>query len=299
VDAQIEPVFEGLPWALGEDDDDGITQNAGQPCYLSDGLPPEEPDEPCRDDDQEQPAFDGTHTYYNSGIIPFEGPRGNTYRVPLAEDIAPGRYMFYCAVHGFGQTTEVEVVPAGTDVPSADDVARAAREEIDEAAEPLVDLFRQATSEGAIDVDGERIEGPFAGVDAPFLEHTGINEFVPRERTVKAGEPITWKMMGADHTISFNVPRYFPIMEFLDDGTVRTNPMLDPPAGGAPEPPEQEGDGPLEIDGGTWDGEGFWSSGLMAAQPFIEYTLRISEPGTYEYACLLHPPMVGTLEVTA
>ena len=32
---------------------------------------------------------------------------------------------------------------------------------------------------------------------------------------------------GPDHTISFNVPKYFPIMEFLKDGTVRINPKLD------------------------------------------------------------------------
>ena len=60
------------------------------------------------------------------------------------------------------------------------------------------------------------VEGPFAGL--PGADHTAINEFIPRNMTVKAGEPITWKMMGSDHTISFNVPKYFPIMEFLDDG---------------------------------------------------------------------------------
>ena len=32
-------------------------------------------------------------------------------------------------------------------------------------------------------------------------------------------------------------------------------------------------------------------------QGYVEYTMRISEPGTYRYACLLHPPMVGTVVV--
>jgi hypothetical protein len=110
--------------------------------------------------------------------------------------------------------------------------------------------------------------------------------------------------MGADHTITFDVPSYFPPVQFLKDGTVRLNPKLDKPAGGAPEPPKHEGEedggggGPEKIDGGTYDGTGFWSSGLVGAEPYLEYTVRISNPGTYKYACLLHPPMVGTVVVS-
>ena len=75
------------------------------------------------------------------------------------------------------------------------------------------------------------------------------------------------------------------------------------PAGGAVElvlPEEGPGpdDGPPSHDGGTYDGEGFWSSGLIGAGPYLEYTMRITKPGTYAYACLLHPPMVGTIKVT-
>jgi hypothetical protein len=106
------------------------------------------------------------------------------------------------------------------------------------------------------------------------------------------------------HTISFGVPRYFPIIEFQRDGNVRFNPKLDPPAGGAEEfdVPEEERYGgspePIEFDGGTYDGTGFWSSGTIDADPYIEYSMRITRPGTYKYACLIHPPMVGTVEVT-
>src|SRR6185503_174980 len=114
------------------------------------------------------------------------------------------------------------------------------------------------------------------------------------------GAPITWKMMGSDHTISFNPPKYFPPIEFRKDGTVRFNPKLEPPAGGAKEykspdgPPPEE---PPSFDGGTYDGKGFWSSGLIGGEPYLEYTMRISKAGTYSFACLLHPPMVGTLVV--
>jgi plastocyanin len=129
---------------------------------------------------------------------------------------------------------------------------------------------------------------------------------LPKVFTAKAGAPITWKMMGGQHTISFGVPPYFPPVQFLKDGTVRINPKLTPPAGGAPTPPSDAanengnggGGGIQKIDGGTYSGSGFWSSGFIGSDPYLEYTLRIAKPGRYRYACLLHSGMVGTLVIT-
>jgi plastocyanin len=80
---------------------------------------------------------------------------------------------------------------------------------------------------------------------------------------------------------------------------VRLNPTLNAPAGGAPKVPNQQGPGIVKVDGGTYSGSGFWSSGVISADPYLEYTLRIAKPGTYDYACLLHPPMVGKVVVSA
>ena len=30
---------------------------------------------------------------------------------------------------------------------------------------------------------------------------------------------------------------------------------------------------------------------------YAQYTLRFSKPGTYKYACLVHPAMVGTITI--
>jgi plastocyanin len=308
VEKASDEFFSGLPSAFG--DDDSLAQNVSQPCFLSTGQPPEDPKTPCADRDQQQPAFNGRQTYYSSGVIPYAGPRGNTFRMQVAPDAEPGTYLFYCAVHGPQQRTEVDIVRSGTAIPSQSEVNRQIRKETKEITSSLDEIHASAEKDGKVTLPGsdEPIEGPFAGL--PGADHTAINAFLPRNLTVKAGEPITWKMMGSGHTISFNVPRYFPIMEFLEDGTVRLNPKLQPAAGGAVEyePPDDEGggggggsgsEGPPAHDGGTFDGKGFWSSGLIGSEPYLEYTMRISKPGTYAYACLLHPPMVGRIKVTA
>jgi hypothetical protein len=96
------------------------------------------------------------------------------------------------------------------------------------------------------------------------------------------------------------VPKYFPIIQATKNGRVRLNPKIQPPAGGAPDISklgEQQQNGPPEINGGSWDGRGFWSTGLIESENFAIYHLTITKPGTYSFACLVHPPMVGTLVV--
>jgi plastocyanin len=302
VDTESEKALGNLPSAFDQESDT-LAQNVSQPCFLREGMPPEDSNTPCKASEKKQPAFDGRQSFYNSGIIPYQGSKGNSFRVQIADDAALGTFTFYCAVHGFGQRTDIEIKPDDAAIPSQDDVAHEARATIKELTAPLDKVWRDANDDGKITQEGPdgktEIEGPFAGL--PGEEHTAINEFVPKTIKIKAGEPITWKMMGADHTISFNVPRYFPIMEFLRDGTVRINPKLQKAAGGAkplPEAGDHGEGGVVQHDGGTFDGKGFWSSGLIGAQPYLEYTMRITKPATYTYACLLHPRMVGKIEVT-
>jgi plastocyanin len=299
VETKSDEYFSGLPSAF--DDNDELAQNVGQPCFLDEGSPPEDTGTPCAKKEQVQPRFNGRQSSYNSGVIPYEGPRGNTFTVRIAPDAELGSYLFYCAIHGLGQKSEIEIVDADADIPSQSEVNRQIREETNEITKDLEGLYDDAKDDLEVTLPGadEPVKGPFAGL--PGKEHTAINEFVPKELTVKAGEPITWKMMGSDHSISFRVPRYFPIMEFLKDGTVRINPKISPPAGGAIEYVEAddgESEGPPKHDGGSYDGTGFWSSGLIGGEPYLEYTMRITKPGTYNYACLLHPPMVGRIKVT-
>jgi plastocyanin len=301
VDEVASNLFDTLLYAF--DDESGkLAQNVAQPCFLDSDLPPRDASKPCTKAQQKQPEFDGTQNVYNSGILRYEGARGNTFRVKLADNIKPGSYFFYCAVHGPGQLSEVQVRKPGTKVPSASAVRRAGRDEAEKLALPLETTYRDAVRTNKTTIDGEEVTGPFAGL--PTSIHGSINEFVPSTIRAKVGEPITWKVVGADHSISFDVPAYLPIIQF---GTkFRLNPKVENPAGGAPARPEEEGGdgegdgggGPQAIDGGTYDGSGFWSSGLVGGEPYLSYTLRISKPGNYPYACLIHPKMIGRVVVS-
>lgn len=120
------------------------------------------------------------------------------------------------------------------------------------------------------------------------------------------------------------MPAYFSQMEVEDDGTVIFNPDAllpvnspSPPGHGSPGEAGGEGEGtgpegedgggdaeggegggppppPPEIDAGEWDGKEFTSSGVLWEGT---WSITFTEPGTYNYACLIHPRMVGTVTV--
>jgi hypothetical protein len=49
-----------------------------------------------------------------------------------------------------------------------------------------------------------------------------------------------------------------------------------------------------------WDGGSYLNSGFLEpapGQPSPTFTVRFSNPGTYEYLCALHEGMVGTIVV--
>src|SRR5688572_26275920 len=69
-------------------------QSAAQPCYLDRGVPPLSltggaPACLRRD----QPEFDGTQSFYNSGVLM---ATGDSFTVPLATATKPGTYSLMC-----------------------------------------------------------------------------------------------------------------------------------------------------------------------------------------------------------
>ena len=287
-----ESAAEAPPGEATEAHTGEIDQTIAQPCLVEEGPVPDD-GEPCPT--QELGPFDGTEAYYNSGFIGFELDGENIFELKVSDSIAPGTYGFFCSVHGPFHSGTMEVVPSDQPIPSASEVNQQTREELNQVVEPFREVYEGA-NRGQFVYGGEAFSGNFSGLTDDRVDGL-LNEFIPETIETAVGEPVTWLMFGP-HSISFDVPEYFPIYEKSEDGTVRANEEVYLPAGGAPEVEEQDSLEPIVVDGGTWDGSGFWSSGVLYSEAYTKYTLRFSTPGTYRYACLIHPPMVGTISVT-
>jgi plastocyanin len=277
-----------------------MNQNGAQPCFLETGAPPTDVDTPCKK--REQPEFNGRQSYYNSGYIHYEGEQGNTFKMTLADDIKPGDYQYYCNLHGPFMSGVVKVEPKAKAVPSQNEVDRQARTEIEKMATPLLKAFEEAKA-GKATLDGETtFKGNLAGYGSQDVEAAFISEFIPNPIKAKVGEKVTWLVSG--HTVSFDVPRYFPIATVAKSGRVTFNPRAVKPINSPSAEPPQGADGdpfgergePIPVDAGEWDGNGFISSGLPDDD--INWSLTFTKPGKYKYACLIHPRMVGEVDVS-
>jgi plastocyanin len=315
VDQQFEDAFKALPFMLG--DNDTVVQSAAQPCFLDGGALPQDPAKACPK--RAQPDFNGRQAYYNSGFIRYAGNEGNTFNVKLADDIKPGTYGFYCNFHGPSMQGKIVVKPKGAKIPSSSTQDRAGRAAAQKSAAPLLKALRGATRGGfdtlkaakaaKFDIPPEpllsKLKGNyFAGFASQEAQDALILEFVPRTINAKVGEKVSWLFVG-EHTVSFDVPRYFPILIIAKDGTVRIDHRSEDPIGGPGFPralPDHPPD-PYIVDGGRWGGKGFRSSGLTPDtgdndEQNLIFSLTFTKPGKYPYACLIHPRMVGTVIVT-
>lgn len=290
-----------IPMLLPEGPGDAI-QAAAQPCFLPEGEdPPAE--EACTPEQQEQPTFDGSHALYSSGFL----PEGDVFDVELSEDLEPGTYSYFCELHREGMVGEITVVDDGAEADSAADVEAARAEAEDamvEAMAPVAEAIAAGSIPGLLEGGpGQVIAG---GLSEEVMDGLVVS-FGPADVSVAVGETVTWTVLGP-HTVSFGASEAQRAAIFRDpDGSVHINPESFGPVGGEGQPPPPEGaEGPppegappTPIDGGTYDGTGFRNSGLILSFPgsLFQYKLTFSEPGTYEYFCLIHPEMAGTVNV--
>jgi len=312
----IKPIEDKIPVMFAPPNYNKAAQNGAQPCYLATGDPPKNAGKACTKAEQVQPQFTGRQRFYSSGYIHYAGANGNTFRVKIAPDASPGRYFFFCNNHGPFMSGWLTVKAKGSSIPSETTVNRTALNEANTVLRPMTEAFNLAKDgrypippDQVNDIKGAGLptaviggktvyKGWWGGFGAEHVNTAVGLEFIPKTATVKVGQKVSWLLVGPPHTVSFDVPKYFPIFTIAGDGSVDRNPKLDPPAGGSPKPGEQK-NGVLNVDGGTWDGSHFFSSGTLGADKVAIYSLRFSKPGTYKYACLVHPAMVGTVTVTS
>ena len=282
---EVEAAFALIPAMLPDGPGDA-NQTSVNPCFVAGGE--EVPTDPAVQCPVTEPApFTGSETFYNSGFL----PDGETFFVEIAEDIAPGKYLAFCTLHFTEMISEVNVVPADEPIPSPEEVAALGQEQLDTfAAEmaPVVEEAKATATPGHV----------HAGVGSEEVSKVLANDYVPVDIQATVGEPVTWTINGP-HTVSFNPPESArTLLVQGDDGGYHLVEEALAPAGFEPPPPstvEPPPDAPPPpVDGGTWDGTGFFSSGFMFGGDF---TLAITTPGTYDYVCLIHPEMEGTVTV--
>jgi plastocyanin len=301
--AMEDPAVQKVPVLLPDGPGDAV-QSAAQPCYLATGEPGTEA---CSEADQVQTDFNGTQSYYNSGWMTADEP----FSVTFADDIKPGKYTYICLLHAPSMAGTVTVVEPGTDIPTAAEVTADA--EAEQAAlyaelKPVYDATLAAAKPGEV----------MAGTGSPEQPSAMALTFIPESVSIKAGEAVSWTVIGP-HTITFNPPADAMPLRLEDSTGVHVNQVALAPADspGMPPPPEAEANAPtpdpnaptpdpnspppppIVIDGGTWDGTGYHSSGAILSFPpqLFAYKLAFSEPGTYPYVCTIHPGMTGTVTV--
>ena len=293
---QTPPELAKLPTLLPQGPGD-VNQNAAQPCYLTTGEPPSDAATACSKGQQTQPDFSGAQTYYNSGFL----PEGDTFKVKLSPDIKPGSYRYYCNLHGPPMSGSIVVLNKDRSIPSADATTKAADAEKAADVAKMVPAYTQAKA-GQFPLPGVK---NVAGYGSQDFQVGLINEMIPAEIDAKVGEKVTWTVIGP-HTISFGNAPIEPgkYITKASDGAWHLNEKAFAPAG-FPPPPQSNGPPPAQPtvtpeDGGTYDGTGFKSTGVLASFPpaLVGPSITFTKAGTFSYVCLIHPKMGGVVKVT-
>jgi plastocyanin len=281
---QLAKIPDMLPQGPGD-----ANQATAQPCFLDSGDPPGPGATACPQ--KAQPDFTGTESLFNSGWL----PDGATFDVKLASSIAPGTYRFMCALHRSGMTGTLTVVAAGQPASTASDLKSKADSEFQTIESALSPLVQQANAVTAPDKAA-------AGLASQSAQNAFAAVMTPKTISVPVGGSVTWTIFGP-HTISFGTTQdYTPALSKAPDGAVHLNPKAFAPSGtpGAPPGPPPTAPGPPKvIDGGTYNGTGVFSTGIVLSFPpvLIAYKIKFSKAGTYSYKCLIHPDMEGTVKV--
>ena len=127
-----------------------------------------------------------------------------------------------------------------------------------------------------------------------------LNAFLARNITVRAGDTVTWGLGHPDevHTVSFlgGAPRPPDVVPI--EGRNPTDVQLNPVTAF----PTRAPGGPVE----SYDGTSMASSGVMSnvpaapgASPNNVMSVVMNTEGVFDYVCLLHPQMTGTVTVVA
>jgi plastocyanin len=215
--------------------------------------------------------------------IPFNaGPKPLTVKFTKA-----GTVTYYCPLHT-GMTGKVRVLPKSRAIPSAKADAKALKAQIDRDFKVAKTLSSTPPTPGVVHVG-------YAGDHG--VEYFG---FLPKTTTVPVGTTLTFQMTPKsieNHTATTGPGN--PTVD-LDTylGKIAASffaPQFDP-AGVYPSEPSA----PTALTP-TSHGNGFWNSGVLDSLPSAllppSRAVTFAAAGTYQFWCMVHPQMHGTVVV--
>lgn len=224
-------------------------------------------------------SYDGSGVA-GSGLL----TKGQTYTLAFPKS---GTFEYVCLVHPNMKGT-VNVKPTGDPTDTQAQVDARRTEEINSAlAEHGIPVLMSNVGELAV-------EGASAGLTAGAGDQkVMIARFLPERVTVKVGDQVTWiwKDPATPHTVTFlsgDPPPDVAIPRMSADGTPRLelNPGILKPAGD-----------PTSFAGGPLNSGFLDAAQLPPGSPAPTFTVRFDQPGTFDYRCLLHEGMQGTIVV--
>lgn len=231
-------------------------------------------------------------TFASSGVIVAQNPTKPvtaTYTFPQV-----GKFKMVCLIHPPDMAMNIVVKPKGASVPTTEEVAARAQEELDAAWAVADSLVAQKPPKNTIYMGVENAKQPGG--------RTTVLDFVPNMTTVKAGTTVNFRIKAPTeaHNAAFGPLKYldklFKQTDLFPMGPKSPNQVTpffvfgsDPP--GTP------------YEGKTTHGNGFYSTPLgdaiAGAPPPSSFRVKFTEPGKYHFICLLHgPDMAADIRVT-
>jgi plastocyanin len=228
--------------------------------------------------------------------VSYNGTKGVQSGAPLGAKLKPvtvtfkkaGKVTYFCDIHA-GMKGTVRVLAKGRKVPTAKQDAKAVKTQLARAVKIAKGLTKKQVPGGTVDVG---VAGPHG------VEYFGM---LPAKATVKVGDSLTFRMTQGSveaHTATFGPGNPLTEPTSYQGGLAKSfeSPTFDPRALYPSEAPPAVGTLTPVL-----HGNGFWNSGLMdtsnATPLAAANTVKFGAPGTYEYYCLLHPFMHGTVVV--
>jgi plastocyanin len=228
----------------------------------------------------------------------YTGRRRIESGVPIFNNVKPltatftkaGRYTYHCDVHP-GMRGTVRVVSRRHAVPSARQDARTVDRQIARQLPIAKRIGSGQPPANVVQVGSARVDG---------VEYFG---FLPRTLTVPAGTTVTFTMVkgsGEIHTATTapGDPQKDPNSYISKLARSVEQPVFDQAAVYPSDPPPA----PAAFSP-TSHGNGFWNSGALDAfdssPPPLANAVTFTTPGTYEFYCVIHPFMHGTVVVSS